>query len=249
MLQNIEKYDTIKIVSWLLAILYKTNFLTNRIGKKQQGGIFMSEKFKNGWRKVKDGVSLGIAFIPIVFLGVALATVMLLIGAVIKGAIVSVCWNIAMTTMFGFSKVTMFQAFVLAFTIGCLRANYFGSAKSEYEELKGKLFEKSKEEKMAKVVSVLLVIILEIISILIAVGVTMYSWNNILPQLLNVELVKINFWQALGFAYLFNLLFGVSKSDDKKSKKDKNSNSKDVLPEAKDDTVAEEITETEDSID
>lgn len=209
----------------------------------------MSEKFKNGWRKVKDGVSLGIAFIPIVFLGVALATVMLLIGAVIKGAIVSVCWNIAMTTMFGFSKVTMFQAFVLAFTIGCLRANYFGSTKSEYEELKGKLFEKSKEEKMAKVVSVLLVIILEIISILIAVGVTMYSWNNILPQLLNVELVKINFWQALGFAYLFNLLFGVSKSDDKKSKKDKNSNSKDVLPEAKDDTVAEEITETEDSID
>lgn len=210
----------------------------------------MSEKFKNGWRKVKDGVSLGIAFIPIVFLGVALVTVMFLIVAVIKGAIISVFWNIAaMTTMFGFSKVTMFQAFVLAFTIGCLRVNYFGSAKSEYEELKGKLFEKSKEEKMAKVVSVLLVIILKIISILIAVGVTMYSWNNILPQLLNVELVKINFWQALGFAYLFNLLFGVSKSDDKKTKKDKNSNSKDVLPEAKDNTVDEEITETEDSID
>lgn len=210
----------------------------------------MSEKFKNGWRKVKDGVSLGIAFIPIVFLGVALVTVMFLVVAVIKGAIISVCWNIAaMTTMFGFSKVTMFQAFVLAVTIGCLRVNYFGSAKSEYEELKGKLFEKSKEEKMAKVVSVLLVIILKIISILIAVGVTMYSWNNILPQLLNVELVKINFWQALGFACLFNLLFGVSKSDDKKTKKDKNSNSKDVLPKAKDNTVAKEITETEDSID
>ena len=209
----------------------------------------MSEKFKNGWRKVKDGVSLGIAFIPIVLLGVALVTVMFLIGAVIKGAIISVCWNTAMTTMFGFSKVTMFHAFVLAFTIGCLRANYFGSAKSKYEELKGKLFEKSKKEKMAKVVSVLLVIIFEIISILIAVGVTMYSWNNILPQLLNVELVQINFWQALGFAYLFNLLFGVSKSDDKKSKEDKNSDSKDVLPETKDGIVVEETTETEDFID
>lgn len=209
----------------------------------------MSEKFKNGWRKVKDGVSLGIAFIPIVLLSVALVTVMLLIGAVLKGAIVSVCWNIAMTTMFGFSKVTMFQAFVLAFTIGCLRANYFSSTKSEYEELKGKLFEKSKKEKMAKVVSVLLVIIFEIISILIAVGVTMYSWNNILPQLLNVELVQINFWQALGFAYLFNLLFGVSKSDNKKSNEDKNSDSKDVLPEAKDGIVVEETTETEDFID
>lgn len=205
----------------------------------------MSEKLRNGWRKVKDGVSFGIVFIPIVLLGVALATVMLLIVAVIKGAIASVCWNIAMTTMFGFSKVTMFQAFVLAFTIGCLRANYFSSAKSEYEDLKGKLFEKSKKEKMAKVVSILLVIIFEIISILITVGITMYSWNNILPQLLNVELVQINFWQALGFAYLFNLLFGVSKSDDKKSKEDKNSDSKDVLPEAKNDIVVEDMTETE----
>ena len=102
---------------------------------------------------------------------------------------------------------------------------------------------------MAKVVSVLLVIIFEIISILIAVGVTMYSWNNILPQLLNVELVQINFWQALGFAYLFNLLFGVSKSDDKKSKEDKNNDSKDVLPETKDGIVVEETTETEDFID
>ncbi|MCF0124762.1 MAG: hypothetical protein HUJ68_03225 [Clostridia bacterium] len=183
----------------------------------------MSEKFRNGWRKVKDGV----AFIPIVLLGVALVTVMLLIGAVIKGAIVSVCWNVAMTTMFGFSKVTMFQAVVLALTISCLRSNYFGSAKSGYEELKGKLFEKSKKEKMAKVVSVLLVIIFKLISILIAVWLTMYSWNNILPQLLNVELVQINFWQALGFAYLFNLLFGVSKSNDKKSKEDKNTDSKD----------------------
>lgn len=174
----------------------------------------MSEKFRNGWRKVKDGVSLGIAFIPIVLLCVAAATVMLLIGAVIKGAIISVCWNVAMTTMFGFSKITMFQAFVLVFTIGCLRYDYFDSVKSEYEDLKRKLFEKSKKEKMAKVMSVLLVITLKLISILIAVGLTIYSWNSILPQLLNAELVQINFWQALGFAYLFNLLFGNSKSDE-----------------------------------
>ena len=209
----------------------------------------MREKFRNGWRKVKEGVILGIVFIPIILFGVALATAMFLIVAVINGAILSVCWNIAMTTMFGFSKVTIFQAFVLAFAIGRLRANYFGSAKSEYEDLKGKLFKKVKKEKMAKIVSVLLVIIFEIISILITVGITMYSWNNILPQLLNVDLVQINFWQALGFAYLFNLLFGVSKSDGKKSKEDKNSKSEDVLPESKDDTVTEETIETENFID
>lgn len=211
----------------------------------------MSEKLKNGWREVKDGVSLVIDFIPIVLLFVALVTVPFLIAAVIKGAIISVCWNTAMTTMFGFSKVTIFQAIVLVFTIGRLRGNYYGSAKSEYEDFKRKLFEKSKKEKMAKVLSVLFVIIVKIISILITVGFTMYSWNNILPQLLNVELVQINFWQTLGFAYLFNLFFRFSDSisDDKKSKEDKNSNSKDILPESKDDIVVEEMTETEGSID
>ncbi len=166
----------------------------------------MSEKFKNIWRKVKGGVSLGIAFIPIVLVEVAYVNIALLIVADITGISASVCWNTAMTAMFGFSKVTKFQAIVLAFTIGCLKTNYFSSAESEYEAIKRKLFEKSKKEKMAKVVSVLLVIIFEIISILIAVVVTMYSWNNILPQMLNVELAQINFWQALGFACLFNLV-------------------------------------------
>lgn len=80
----------------------------------------MSEKSKNGWRKVQDGISLGIAFIPILLLGVVFVTVTLAIVAVVTGAIFRVCWNTAMTTMFGFSKVTMFQAFVLAYTIGVL---------------------------------------------------------------------------------------------------------------------------------
>ena len=201
----------------------------------------MSGKFNGGWRNVVVSLS-PIGFVLAI---VGIPVVMLLIGAVIKGAIVSVCWNTAMTTIFGFSKVTIFQAFVLAFTIGCLKTDYFGSAKSDYEDIKGKLLERSKKEKKAKVVSVLLVVIFEIISILITVWVTMYSWNNILPQLLNVELVQINFWQALAFAYLFNLLFGHSKSNEKKSKEDKNSDSKDVLPEAKNDIVVEDMTETE----
>ena len=91
--------------------------------------------------------------------------------------------------------------------------------------------------------SVLLIIIFEIILIFIAVEVAMYSWNNIFPQLLNIKLVQINFWQALGFAYLFNLFFGFSGSNEKKSKEDKNCDDKDVLPETKGDVVAEETTE------
>lgn len=201
----------------------------------------MSEKFNGGiWRKIKDGVSLCIAFTPIVLLGVALITIMLLLMAVIQGAIVSVCWNVAMTTMFGFQKITLFQAFVLAFTIGCLRSDYTSGAKSEYAKLKEEIFKKSKKEKMAKVVSVILIVVFELISILITIGVTMYSWNNILPQLLNVELVQINFWQAFGFAYLFHLLFGISKSEDKKSKEDKEKDNNEIA-EKNDDTEEETI--------
>lgn len=210
----------------------------------------MSEKSKNGWRKVKDEISLGIAFIPILLLGFVFATIILAIVAVVTGAIFRVCWNTAMTTMFGFSKVTMFQAFVLAYTIGSLKTDYYNRAKSGYEDLKKeKIFEKIKNPKVAKVVLVLLVIIFEIGSILIAVGVTMYSWNNILPRLLNVELAQINFGQAFGFAYLFNLLFGFSKSEEKKSKEDKNINGKDMLHKTTDNIVVAETTKTEDFID
>lgn len=214
----------------------------------------MSEKSKNGWRKVKDEISLGIAFIPRLLLGLLLGfvfvTVTLAIVAVVTGAIFRVCWNTAMTTMFDFSKVTMFQAFVLAYTIGSLKTDYYNRAKSEYEDLKKeKIFEKIKNPKVAKVVLVLLVIIFEIGSILIAVGVTMYSWNNILPRLLNVELAQINFGQAFGFAYLFNLLFGFSKSEEKKSKEDKNINGKDMLHKTTDNIVVSETTKTEDFID
>lgn len=206
----------------------------------------MSEKFKNGWQKVKDGVSLCIAFIPFVLFGVAFVTVLLLIGAIIRGAIISVCWNVAMVTMFGFKEITIFQAFVLAYTIGCLRANYVSSAKSEYSDLKKTIFDKSKKEKMAKVVAAILVVIFEVISILITIWCVMYSWNNILPQLLNIELVQINFGQAFGFAYLFNLLFGVSKSDDKKSKENKENESKDIAETKNDIVVEATVSETED---
>ena len=77
----------------------------------------------------------------------------------------------------------------------------------------------------------------------------MYSWNNILPLLLNVELAQINFWQAFGFAYWFNLLFGFSKFDEKKFKEDKNINGKDMLHKTTDNIVVAETTKTEDFID
>lgn len=209
----------------------------------------MSEKFKNGWRKVKDVIIIGIAFLPIVLIGVAVATGAFIVSAIIAGAFVSICWNIAMPAMFGFSKTTIFQAFVLTVTIGNLKANYYGSAKKGYKKLKEKIFEKYQKEKMAKVVSILLIILVKVIAILIAVFTTMYSWNNILPKLLNVELVQINFLQAIGFGYLFNLLFGHSNDEDDDSKENnKKSDGKNKQPLIKDEFVSKEVINMEDYI-
>ena len=199
----------------------------------------MSEKFNGGiWRKIKDEVSLCISFTPIILLSVALAIILLLIMAVITGAIIGVCWNVAMTTAFEFQKITVFQAFLLAVTIGSLRSDYASRSKSEYAKLKKEIFKKSQKEKMAKIVSGILTVMYELIVLLITIRITMYSWNNILPQLLNVELVQLNFWQAFGFAYLFHILFGISNSTDKKSKEEKENNE---IAEKNDNTEKETI--------
>lgn len=193
----------------------------------------MSEKFNDVWRKVKEGINFAKAFIPIVLLGGVFGTVIFLIWVLIKGVIVSVCWNVAMTNMFGLQKITIFQAFVLSFTIACLSTDYFGSAKLGYEKAKKKIFDKSGKEKIAKIVSVIFVILLEIIAILITVWTVRYSWNNLLPQLLNMELIQINFGQSLAFTYLANWLFGSSISDDKKSEDNENRD----VSETEDDTM------------
>ena len=43
---------------------------------------------------------------------------------------------------------------------------------------------------------------------------------NLLPNLLNIELCHIDFAQTFGFAFLFNFVFGIPKSEDKKSNND-----------------------------
>ena len=217
---------------WLFAIVYVVNFSQAYWKKINKDESIMSEEFNGGMQrkiKVKDMVRLCIAFAPIALFAIGFASIMLLIGATIKGAIVSVCWNIAITTMFGVHKITLFQAFVLVFTIGCLKTDYISEVKFEYAKIKEKIFERCQKKKMTKIVKkkivkvvpVILIVIFSVISIFITIWITMYSWNNILPQLLNVELVKINLGQAFCFAYIFNLIFGISKSDDKKSKKNK----------------------------
>ena len=149
------------------------------------------------------------------------------LGAVIVGLIFTICWNTAMVTMFDVQKITIINAFILAFTLGCLRGGYLRGAKNQYLELKIDYMEKDKSEKVAKVLSLIISGAIYLINIIISVLVTEYTWNNIIPQLLNIDLIKINFWQAFAFGYIFHLFFGhaSSSNDDKSKKKSKKKNS------------------------
>ena len=129
----------------------------------------MSEKFKNVQRKVKEGVSLLVALIPTILSALAIVAIMLLLVTILRGAIISVCWNVAMTTMFGFQKITVFQAFVLSYTIGSLRTDFISDIKSGYTKINGKVLNIIPKEKIAKILSAIFTVLLETISILITV--------------------------------------------------------------------------------
>ncbi len=175
----------------------------------------MSEKFRNGLRKIKEGVNFGIEIAPAVLLvsivGGALGTGIVAIDAGIKGVIASVCWNFIMTTAFDCPKVTIFQMFVFFFAINLLKNNYFGRATWKY----AKLWENNVNT-MIDIFELSVLILMEIIFICIGVNTVVFYWNNILTQLLNAKLVQINFWEALGFGALINLLFRMFSMPDAK---------------------------------
>lgn len=187
----------------------------------------MSEKFKNVQRKVKEGVSLLVALIPCILFVIVFVTIAFILAVILRGIIIKVCWNVAMTTMFDFQEITVFQAFVLSYTISSLRADFINDIKSAYTKINDnildmipKISDMIQKEKMANILSAIFTALLEAIYIWITIWVVMYSWNSILPNLLNIELCHINFVQAFGFAFLFNFAFGISKSENKKSKND-----------------------------
>ena len=173
---------------------------------------------RNRLRKDKEIVStilLGIiAIIVSIVMSFILVGITFCVYSVVSAFVGMLCWNISMPAMFGFSKITLLQALILSFTIGFLRSNYVSAMKSAYIEKKG-------EEKIVNVFLVITLIIVEIISIIIATALLKYSWNNILPNMLKVDLVQINFWQAFGFAFLFNAFFRFPYKDEEKSKTDK----------------------------
>ena len=198
----------------------------------------MREKFYEIYQKVEEKVSF---WVPIILMTGFVSSILFLIVEGILSVIVSVCWNVAMPTMFGFNKITILQAFIVTFTIACLRHNYVWSIKSDYREFKVEILNRSESEKRAKVLSVIFTVLWTLFSIFVTIWLVMHSWNRVIPELLNIELAQIDFAQAFSFAYLFNLLFRVPESHDKEAKED-NKNKK-VLAETSNDI---DITALED---
>lgn len=181
----------------------------------------MSGKLKNFWRNVKDYLELAMIFVEIAIVATVMIIFAMLLTSLIFGAIISVCWNIAMPFMFGFSKITIIQAIILSYAISGIRCGYFSNAIVEYRKCEEEVNKKGKYGTGVKVFAALVVVAIYAISTSISVAAIMYSWNNILPYLLNVELVKINFIQAFGFGYVFYKLIGFAKNTNSK-KKEKN---------------------------
>lgn len=173
----------------------------------------MSEKIRNVWWKTRGVIVTVMLFSPITIIDALTKVLLILVQSMISGIIVKACWNLVLINMFNVQRITLLQSFILTFVITCIRLNYINDLKDEYLRFKEKVSTLSKNKKIIDSSSAILSIIVELVIITIATIVVMYSWNNIIPQLLNRELVQINFVQAFGFAYLFNLLLGIKNQE------------------------------------
>ena len=170
----------------------------------------MSEKFSAGGvnRKIEDGGTAFISFLPIALLILGTAIITLLINAAIGGAILKWCWDTSLTKMFGLPKIRVFQALVLFFTIACLKSGLDTNATKA--KIKEEILKKGENETIAEKVSEIFAAVYMLILILIAIEAIIYAWNNVIPELVNYELCKVNFIEACACAILFYMLFGAS---------------------------------------
>lgn len=186
------------------------------------------------WDEIKDGLTI-VGFILLMVVVIVIATVAVVVAsAMIPGILFSVCWNISVAPLLGFSTISVIPALVLSFTISYLKTSFLGNIKYNYHSVLSEFEEHG--EKKSKIFSGIATAVITILNIVIASWLFMYSWNNILPGLLNIEMVKITFIQSVCFSYILNLILGTtipSESSKKDKKKDKSSKIK-VEPQKQD---------------
>ena len=197
----------------------------------------MGENKTGTWRNVKKDIDVALELIPLVLFFAFFTAVLFFIVVVVQGAIVSVLWNISMPTMFGLNKITLFNAFVLVFTIECLKIDYVDSAEKLCESIVKKYPENMKKE-TARIFSSIITGVIVIVLLLITAFVVKYFWNYTLPQMINYELIKINYMQAFGFSFLFHKIFGTQSSNNLKEDKEEDEEASEV---AEDDVEIEKV--------
>ena len=91
------------------------------------------------WDEIKDGLTI-VGFILLMVVVSVIATVAVVVAsAMIPGILFSVCWNIGVAPLLGFSTISVIPALVLSFTISYLKTSFLGninynSGLSEFEE-------------------------------------------------------------------------------------------------------------------
>lgn len=197
----------------------------------------MSEKLKGNVRKIKEVMRGCKKCVPVLLTFLTMINGLMIVSSIGKAILVNICWNVAMTSMFNVNKITIIQAFWLTLTVTCLRANFFNSIVSEYSECKNIINKfKFQDKSVSESISAIYVAIIEVLAIIIASFLVKYTWNSIFPQILKFRLIHITWVQALGFAYLFHLLFGFSDTECEKSMK----SFEDVIGDTKKEEVVEQ---------
>ena len=174
----------------------------------------MKKKFRDSLMKLVDSFANLLDFI----LTVLIFALLLYYVIFISFSVLAYLWNMAIPQMFFINKITWTQLFILSFTFSGLTGVYYSDfIKNAYKYFKKAFNEKKagKELNLKQKIIVLFklpLLIKTIFCIITTIILTIlgvnYSWNVILPNLLCIELVKINYLQSAIFVFFANQAFG-----------------------------------------
>lgn len=121
----------------------------------------------------------------------ALSVLNFIVISFTRGFLFYVAWNFVIPKMFGFNRLTVIQAVILVTAIVSFKDNF--AYDKEHLGMLDFIFRN-----------------------LIRAILLQYSWNTILPGLLNLSLTYINLWEAVAFTFVFWVLFSVDSSNEEK---------------------------------
>ncbi len=205
----------------------------------------------------KDFITILLARLILLIVPAILIAMLLIVIYFGEGLLLSLCWNAVIPRLFSLGRLSLFNAALLLFTFKHLCSNLFNSSTYYYKKLK-KFFQKMTQEESVlhtakeshlAIFAAITTAVLDLVHILITTLSFMYSWNNIIPTLFNLEIAKINFIQSFCFYVVINFFlshFSADSSYNKKESSKKESNNEelqndDQIEELQNDNPIEEL--------